>query len=159
MSRTQSCHAIAAVVLRINNGPPAQDSFRKVGGTLSLVESVHDDLLTQDYQHGGPQRTPSTSSNVKVELAAASVPHPAVTHRPGQAEAASWSRPGGGMPEQATMPLQQGSAAMPSSALEENKGQPASSMASDQRGQLDALRFQPGNVVAPQQAPQQEQLQ
>ena len=114
----------------------------------------------QEYQRGGPQRKPSSPGNVKVELAAASVPHPAVTHRPGQAEAAGWGRTGGEAPEQASMlPPQQGSAVLPPSAKEENRGQPGYSMTPDQIAQLDALRFQPGNAAPPQQAPPQGQLQ
>ena len=113
-------------------------------------------LSLQEYQRGGTQRKPSSPGNVKVELAAASVPHPAVTHRP---EAAGWGRTGGDAPEQATMPPQQASPALPPSAPEESRVQPGYNMTPDQRAQLDALRFQPGGAAAPQQAPAQGQLQ
>ena len=117
----------------------------------------------QDFQRGGPQRQPSSPGNVKVELAAASVPHPAVTHRPGQPEAAGWARPGGGAPEPAAQQLHQGSPALPLSALEEPRGPPAYGSAPEQRGQLDAPQLKPGTVPAalPQElAPQQQdQLQ
>lgn len=107
-------------------------------------------MATQDYQRGGSQRKSSSPGNVKVELAAASVPHPAVAHRPGQAETAGWSRAGGAAPEQASLPLQQGGSALPGG-QEENKGQPAYTGA-----QLEAARFQSGAAPATQQ---QEQLQ
>ena len=120
-------------------------------------------LFVQDFQRGGPQRKPSSPGNVKVELAAASVPHPAVAHRPGQPEAASWGRAGGPAPEQAAQQLHPGSLALPLSALEELKGQAAYSSALEPRGQLDALKLKPSAASAapPQeQAPQQqEQLQ
>ena len=120
---------------------------------------AHRIMPVQEYQRSGPQRKPSSPGNVKVELAAASVPHPAVTHRPGQAEAAGWGRPAGEAPEQATMPLQQASAALPPTAQEENRIQPGYTMTPDQRAQLDAIRFQSGNAPAQQQAPPQGQLQ
>lgn len=127
--------------------------------TIALKSLKKVSLSLQDYQRGGPQRKPSSPGNVKVELAAASVPHPAVTHRPGQAEAAGWGRPGGDAPEQASMPPQQASPALPPSAQEESRAQPGYTMTPDQRAQLDALRFQPGSAAAPQPAPPQGQLQ
>ena len=128
-------------------------------GTLLLEQTAYDFPPVQEYQRGGPQRKPSSPGNVKVELAAASVPHPAVTHRPGQAEAAGWGRTGGDAPEQASMPLQQGGTVLPPIAQEETRGQPGYSMTLDQRAQLDALRFQPGSAAASQQPPPQGQLQ
>ena len=120
-------------------------------------------LFVQDFQRGGPQRKPSSPGNVKVELAAASVPHPAVTHRPGQPEAAGWPRPSGGAPEQAAQQLHQGSPGLPLSALDEPRGQPAHGSAPEQRGQLEMPQLKPSAVSAapPQElAPQQqEQLQ
>ena len=126
----------------------------------TLLKAMTQKIMpVQEYQRSGPQRKPSSPGNVKVELAAASVPHPAVTHRPGQAEAAGWGRPAGEAPEQATMPLQQAGAALPPSAQEDNRIQPGYTMTPDQRAQLDAIRFQSGNAPAQQQAPPQGQLQ
>ena len=85
------------------------------------------------------------------------MPHPAVAQCPGQAEAASWSRPGGAAPEQATVPHQQATTpALAATVQEEAKGQPAYKAPPDQRVQVEPVRFQPNSAPAPQQVPQQQ---